>query len=82
MAQHGVDASPTPSAGSGVRLFLGWPQTLDRSLKEKYSLCDVHLRRAFRAPSELPIGPRVLPEPQRDWKRIDVEPLPPCCLVT
>ena len=37
----------------------------------------VHLRRAFRAPSELPIGPRVLPEPQRDWKRIDVEPLPP-----
>src|SRR5271166_4601398 len=26
--------------------------------------------------------PRVLPEPERDWKRIDVELLPPCGLVT
>jgi hypothetical protein len=26
--------------------------------------------------------PRVLPEPERDWKRIDVELLPPCGLIT
>jgi hypothetical protein len=28
------------------------------------------------------IEPHVLPEPKRDWKRIDVEPLPPCGLIT
>src|SRR5438132_8419507 len=28
------------------------------------------------------IEPRVLPEPERDWKRIDVELLPPCGLIT
>jgi hypothetical protein len=30
----------------------------------------------------LAIGARVLPEPERDWKRIDVELPPPCGLVT
>jgi hypothetical protein len=28
------------------------------------------------------IEPRALPEPERDWKRIDVELLPPCDLIT
>ena len=28
------------------------------------------------------IRPRLLPEPERDWKRINVEPSPPCSLVT
>src|SRR5262249_4878132 len=28
------------------------------------------------------IEPRVLPEPERDWKRIDGELLPPCGLIT
>jgi hypothetical protein len=28
------------------------------------------------------IEPRVLPEPERNWKRVDVELLPPCSLIT
>jgi hypothetical protein len=31
---------------------------------------------------EFTICPRVLPEPERDWNRIDVERAPPCSLVT
>jgi hypothetical protein len=43
------------------------------------------LGRTFRASvlaylSEFAVG--MLPEPQRDWKRIDVELLPPCGLIT
>ena len=29
-----------------------------------------------------PIRPALLPKLERDWKRIDVEPAPPCDLVT
>ena len=28
------------------------------------------------------MGPRVLPKLERDWKRINIEPAPPCALVT
>jgi hypothetical protein len=28
------------------------------------------------------IEPRVLPEPKRNWKRINIELLPPCGLIT
>jgi hypothetical protein len=33
-------------------------------------------------PGHFAIAPRVLPELERNWKRIDVEPPPPCGFVT
>jgi hypothetical protein len=37
---------------------------------------------AFPCWGHLAISPRVLPEPERDWKRINVEFLPPYGLIT
>jgi hypothetical protein len=46
-----------------------------------YHVGCVH-RLRLRHGREFAIGSRVLPEPQRDWKRIDVEFPPPCSLIT
>ena len=45
-------------------------------------LCSLRRRDAFAWGEFIDIEPRVLPEPERDWKRINVDLAPPCGLVT
>ena len=42
----------------------------------------LHRRDPFPSWDEFAIRLRVLPEPERDWKRINVNLVPPRCLIT
>jgi hypothetical protein len=69
---------------NGVSRFCAWIQARAGSILrwDVRSFGSLRLRDPLRCWGKLAVGPRVLPEPQRHWNRIDVELLPPRGLVT